>query len=133
MLGRYSYEKPYINACRAKAAAQIAAYQAVGASPQLAAFEPQFLHAMILELDAFFVHRLRKMEGKDGNPLNEVRMLCNAILLHGGVFEADSTIKYDPTKSVLGLKIGEPVGLDVAGYKALAKAFFAEIEAKYVG
>jgi hypothetical protein len=128
MLGRNAYTKSYIDACRAKTAEQIAAFKAIGPQP---AFEPQFLDAMVMELDQFFVHRLRMMEGKDGNPLNEVRMLCNAIMLSDGVLEIEKTIKYDAAKSVLGIRIGEPVRLDVARFQALAEAFFDQIEAKY--
>ena len=128
MLGRNSYAKSYIDACRAKTAAQIAAFKAIGPQP---GFEQLFLEAMVLELDQFFVHRLRMMEGKDGNPLNEVRMLCNAIMLGDGVLQTDNTIKYKPEKAVLGLAIGAPVRLDVKGFEALAKAFFDDIAAKY--
>ncbi len=35
---------------------------------------------MILALGHYFVHRGRHTEGKDGNPLTEVRMLCDAIM-----------------------------------------------------
>jgi hypothetical protein len=55
----------------------------------------------------FLVHRARGLEGKDGNPLNEVRMLCDSILQKDGVMTADKTIKFDPAKSVLRLQPGD--------------------------
>lgn len=45
---------------------------------------------------SYFVHRTRNIEGKDGSPLNEVRMLCNSMMHNHDVMTADGTIKYDP-------------------------------------
>jgi hypothetical protein len=45
-------------------------------------FETNFFNHMVLVLDHYFVHRSRIIELKDGNPLNEVRMLCDSIMLH---------------------------------------------------
>jgi hypothetical protein len=71
-------------------------------------FEPLFFGNLVLRLECCcFVHRAGGSEGKDGNPLNEVRMLSNSILQNGGVLTADKTIKYKPETSVLKLKIGE--------------------------
>ena len=78
-----------------------------------------------------YVHRLRKAEGKDGNALNEVRMLAASLLEHDGVLTADSSVKYDPAKSVTGLAIGKRIALDRKSFERLAEAFFAEIAAKY--
>lgn len=66
----------------------------------MAAFEQSFLANLVLVLDHFFVHRTRALEGKDGNALNEVRMLCDSILLNDSVMTANKTIKYDPARSV---------------------------------
>ena len=44
-----------------------------------AAFEARFLSHLVLALDDYFLHRGRTIEGKDGNPLNEVRLLCDSI------------------------------------------------------
>ncbi len=75
--------------CRTQVAAQLASYRKVlAAKPAgIDAFEREFFNHMILALDHYFMHRLRNMEGKDGNPLNEVRMLCNAIMGEQGTHE----------------------------------------------
>jgi class 3 adenylate cyclase len=93
-----SYAKDYVDACRAQMAAQLASYRKVlAAKPaDIDAFERQFFNHMILALDHYCVHRSRGMEGKDGNPLNEVRMLCDAIMEHQGRMSASKTIRYEP-------------------------------------
>jgi hypothetical protein len=61
---------------------------------------------MVLVLDTYFCHRSRTIEGKDGNALNEVRVLCNLIPGNKCVLGADVTIRLDPDMSVLKLKLG---------------------------
>ena len=96
------------------------------------AFEGAFFNNMVLVLDESFVHRLRTIEGKDGNALNEVRVLCNSILLNNGVMSVDSSIKLSPDKSVLKYQVGDEIRLNEADFSLLSSAFFAEIERKYV-
>jgi hypothetical protein len=57
----------------------------------------------------------------DGNPLNEVRMLCDSILRNGGVLAADKTIKFNPAQSVLKLRVGDPITLTEAASPACRK------------
>ena len=57
-------------------------------------------------------------------------MLCNAIK-DDGVFVPENTIKYDPAKSVLGLKFGDEVRLTANDFGRLAEAFLDEIEARF--
>jgi hypothetical protein len=83
-------------------------------------------------LDGFFVHRSRTLEGKDGNPLNECRMICTSLLQNHGVLAADKTIKYGPEKSVVKLKIGDEIKLTEADFSLLFRAFLAEIESKFM-
>jgi len=134
MLSVNQYPKTYVDECRARMDAQLASYEALAATAKRAAvdaFEPQFLTHLVLALDESFLHRARGGEGKDGNPLNEVRMLCDAILNQGNVLTADKTIKYKADQSVLGLDLGDEVCLDLAGFRRLATAFFDEIEHKF--
>jgi hypothetical protein len=81
-------------------------------------------------LDGFFVHRGRTVEGKDGNLLNELRMICTSLLQNHGVMSTDKTIKYSPEKSVVELKIGDQIKLTEPDFTLLFRAFFAEIESK---
>jgi hypothetical protein len=95
-------------------------------------FEPNFFNNMVLALDNYFCHRSRTIEKKDGNPLNEVRMLCNSIMNNNNKMATDKTIKYDPAKSVLKYKVGDDIKLNEEDFELLSKAFFAEIEKKYL-
>ena len=128
-----SYAKEYVDACRAKVAAQFASYRKVLAAKPLHidAFEPQFFNHMILALDHYFAHRGRTMEGKDGNPLNEVRMLCDAIMENDGRMRADKTIRYKPETSILKLNAGDEIRLNADAFARLSDAFFDEIEKRF--
>jgi hypothetical protein len=134
MLSQNSYSRDYIAGCRAKIDAHLAAYRALAATggpAAVAAFEPLYLGTLVTLLDGYFVHRMRAMEGKDGNPLNEVRLLCASIMTNDGVLISDKTIKLKPQTSVLGLKPGDPVALRELEFVRLADAFFADIEQRY--
>jgi hypothetical protein len=143
MLAVTSYPQDYVDACRRRMEAQLAAYDELTASlagsgagqaragKAIESFEPLFLGNLVLALDECFVHRTRAIEGKDGNALNEVRMLCSSILRGGGVLTADKTIKYRPETSVLKLGIGDEVALDTARFRQLLDAFLAEIERRF--
>jgi hypothetical protein len=87
---------------------------------------------MVLVLDNYFVHRSRTIEKKDGNPLDEVRVLCNSMMDNSGVMTADKSIKLSPDESVLKYQFGDDIQLNAADFSLMSKAFFAEIESKYL-
>ena len=134
MLSINQYPKDYIAACRDKMEAQLAAYRKLiktADAKSVDAFAPHFFNHLVLVLETNFVHRARGREGKDGNPLNEVRMLAASLLQHDGVLTADKTIKYLPEESVLKLELGQNIKLTEAAFVTLSRAFFTEIEAKF--
>jgi hypothetical protein len=112
-----------------------------GRQGRIEGFEEAFFNDQVLLLDYMFVHRLTGAEGKDRNPLNEVRALCNSLLLNKGKLQVDKlpgwpnsaggAMKLPPEKSVLKLKVGDRVGLTEADFLRLSKTFFAEIEKRY--
>ena len=129
MLGMKTYPQDYIDACRARVDAQLAAYRA--AAVKDSAVEAAFFNNMVIVLDSYFTHRLRGVEGKDGNPLNEVRVLASSMMQGGEKLVKDTQIKLDPATSVLGLEVGATIALTEADFVALSKAFFAELEARF--
>lgn len=95
MLMRADDPKDYVDSVRAAVAANIAAYRALGLSEeQRAAFEPGYVQQLLMALDAYFTHRGRGQEGKDGNPLNEVRMITDSLqgTQMGAAFAAAGTV-----------------------------------------
>jgi hypothetical protein len=136
MLMRGDYPTDYVNAVRAMVADNVASYTALGL-PEGNDFERGYVHQLLLALDSYFTHRGRGMEGKDGNPLNEVRMITDSLQGNDAtgpivpLLAPNSTIKYKPENSVLGLEIGDPIDLTVAEYEKLAVAFLDEIEKRF--
>jgi hypothetical protein len=139
MLAVTSYPEVYVQLTAAKLDEQLASYAALAeavkgnakAEAALAAFAPGYFATALLALDHHFMHRMRGAEGKDGNPLNEVRMLSDAIMENDGVLKENKTIKYKDEKAVAGVGVGETIALDAATFEKLAKAYIAEIGKRF--
>jgi hypothetical protein len=69
-----NYSSDYINACRARVDADPPAYRKQVDKAPSKEFEVRFFNDQALLLDHMFVHRRTGIEGKDGSPLNEVRV-----------------------------------------------------------
>jgi hypothetical protein len=131
MLAVSKFEPDYVNRCRERVDADITAYSklAKAANGQLDGFEPVFFNNMVLTLELQFVHRLRKAEGKDGNALNEVRLLASSLIENGGAMLADKQIAFKDG-SLLGYEPGDQIKLSEADFRKLSAAFYEEIEAR---
>jgi hypothetical protein len=135
------YTRDYIASCRARVDADLRAYREGVDKATSKEFEARFFNDKVLLLDYMFVHRLSGIEGKDGNPLNEVRVLCNSMLFNRGKLQVDrlpgwpnsagSGMSLPPEKSVLKLKAGDEVRVSEADFVRLSKAFFAELEKRF--
>jgi hypothetical protein len=143
MLGRKTYTQEELDHAAAAVAAQLAAYErlvaavdAAGADPEvkaaLDAFEPHLFNNLTLALDRRFVHRVRLVTGKDGNPLNEVELLAESLLENGGVLRMNKVIKLVPEESVTKLEPGEQIALSAEQFERLSTAFLGDIRAKFV-
>jgi hypothetical protein len=141
MLGRKDYTKEELHSATTTIGAELTAYrnlaEAVAASGDakaaaaLRAFEPLFANGMTMVLDRYFVHRLRQITGKDGNPLNEVELLTDSLMNNDGVLRGNNVVKFVPETSVLGLKPGDRIQLTADDFDRLAKAFLAELERRF--
>lgn len=140
-----SYTQKHVDECRSRIAAQDSAYRSLIAAARkpagtakpaldaaIEAFEPQYFNNLVLALDSCFVHRTRALGKKDGNPLNEVWMLCSSIVNTNGKLCADKTAKYDPTRAVLKYRFGDEIKVNEADFVRLSEAFLAEVESKYL-
>ncbi len=134
MLAQKTYPIAHIDAGRTAVNTHLVAYRAAtAATPEAAGriFEPLFCRGVVVLLDSWFMHRTRGVEGKDGNPANEVRMLAAAIVHNGGVLAADTTIRYQADTSVTGLDIGAAIDLTVDQVERLATAYFDTITDRF--
>ena len=135
MLATNSYPPEYVKQCRANVDNLVKAYRKVATAAKgdasVAKFAPRFSNHLVLALDEYFVHRLRAVEGKDGNLLNEVRIVATSLMLYDGILTVEKSIKFKPETSVLGLAPGDPIDLDEKSFTQLAAAYFDEIEARF--
>jgi hypothetical protein len=143
MLGRKTYTTEELDHATTGVDAQLAAYRKLvkalqdsGSDPKvtsaLGALESVYFNNMTIALDRYFIHRLRIVAGKDSNPLNEVELLADSLMNNDGVLRASTVVKLVPADTVLKLDIGDRIRLDAAQFERLAKAFFAEIERRFV-
>jgi hypothetical protein len=144
MLGMKDYEQDYIDACRSRVETQVVMFHEVAQAARdhgdadvshlegaLESLEYEYFNNMLIVLDAYFVHRLRGVEGKDGNALNEVRVLARSLMENGGTLMADPQIPLDPARNILRLEVGAPITLTLQQYRRLSDAFLREIESKF--
>jgi hypothetical protein len=87
---------------------------------------------LTLALDRYYVHRLRMVAGKDTNPLNEVELICDALMNNNGIMRGNNVIKYILEQSVVKLQIGDKIRLTAEQFERLSAAFFAELERKFL-
>ena len=142
MLGRKDYTREEVANAQREVKQLLSTYRKLAKAVQetsdpkataaLEAFEPVLFNSMALALDRRFVHRLRSVTGKDGNPINELEMLSDSLMDNGGVLRGINVIKYEAEGSVLKLDVGDEIQLDAARFQRLSKEFFADLESKYV-
>ena len=142
MLSVSAYPQQYIDEARARIADQMAAFTELAsvvrtaggdaaAMTALENLEPEYFASLVIALDSHFVHRSRGQERKDGNAMNEVRVLVNSIQQHDSVMTAEKGIRLDAARSVLGIEYGERIRIDADGFERLARAFLEALEATY--
>jgi hypothetical protein len=139
MLGRKTFTQDELDSARTMVQRELDAYRRLAGSVNgnadtaaaLAALEVPFFNGLALALDRFFVHRLRLVAGKDGNPLNELELLAEALIQNGGILRESSVIKLVPEDSLSGIGYGERVELGADQFERLADAFFAELQARF--
>ncbi|MDV7083449.1 hypothetical protein GXW84_02800 [Rhodococcus sp. IEGM 248] len=143
MLGRKNYTKDEIDHAEASVAEQVAAYMSLTGAiagevtgkkvfAALEDFEPLFFGNMVLVLDRYFVHRIRAVTGKDGNPLNEVEIIADSLMNNDGVLRGISVLKYVSDQSVLKLEIGDRIRVSADDFERLSAAFFAELRSRFL-
>jgi 2-keto-4-pentenoate hydratase len=143
MLGRKSYTREELDHAREAIDQDVAAYRALVEAVDRAttdrkvvaardAFEARLFNGLLLVLDRYFVHRLRGVTGKDGNPINEVEVLAESLMNNGGVLRTGNVIKLVPEESVVKLRVGDRISLGQDDFVRLADAFFAEMEQRFL-
>ncbi len=124
MLPRTGYDRHYVAECRESVGAAVEELRRLGAGSVA-------WNQLVVALEHWFAPRLPKVEGRDGNPLNEVRVIADSVTEHGAVMTVPKGIKLRPETSVLGFAEGEEISLDGDAFERLFDAFLTEVEAKY--
>jgi hypothetical protein len=134
MLSVNSYSVDYITTCRARFESQLAAYRGLvdgSQAPNVTSLERKFCRTLLLALDHCFVNRDRTLAGRDSNPLNEVRVLCESILKNNDEVLADQQVRLVPERTVLGLVPGDRIELTTDDFARLSDAFLDAVERTY--
>lgn len=133
MLSCKSYPTDHVDRARHSFGRDLTRWReaAAEAPDALADLEVAYFGNLLVALDAWFVHRMRGQEGKDGNPLNEVRLVVESIVDHDGTFTTDPKIKLDAAASILGLDDGDRIAVTADDFARVLPAFLDEITKRF--
>ena len=130
MPARTAYTSDEIAACRDSCDALLAVWAAN--EVQDSTFESLVFLQAVVVLDAWFVHRERDLEGDDGNPMNEVRVIADSVVGNAGTLRVREPIRWEPERTVLRFAVGDEVEMSADGFERLAAAYLAAIENTYL-
>lgn len=129
MPGRTSYTRDEIESCRDRCDSLLAAWAANEVDDTT--LESLVFGQAVVVLHTWFGHRSRELEGDDGNPLTEVRVIAGSIIDNDGVLHVEGPGTWVPARTVLGLDVGDDVEVTADGFERLAAAYLAAVEATY--
>ncbi len=130
MPGRNTYTSDEIESCRDNCDSLLAAWAANDVEDTTLE-SLVFLQAVVV-LDAWFAHRERDLEGDDGNPMNEVRVIADSVMGNAGTLRVQEPIRWAPERTVLRLAVGDEVEMTADRFERLAAAYLAAIENTYL-
>ena len=129
MPGRNSYTSDEVESCRDNCDALIAAWGANEVDDST--LESLVFGQAVVVLHTWFGHRRRELEGGDGNPMNEVRVIADSIVDNDAVLRVEGPITWVPERTVLRLDVGDDVQITANGFERLTAAYLAAIESTY--
>src|SRR5262245_3538236 len=112
MLPRTGFDRHYVASCRESVGAAMDELRRVEAGSVA-------WNQLVVALEHWFAQRIPKIEGRDGNPLNEVRVIAGSVIEHGAVMTVPKGIKLRSDSSVLGFEEGEELSLDGDAFERL--------------
>ena len=129
MLAMTKYPADYIASVRGLIDERVAVFHKLGDVP--AEVATAYFTDMVLVLELAFVHRQRKDEGKDGNPLNELRLLAVSLLTNGGRMVDGKSLKLRPEASILGYAEGDAIAVTESDFLRLVDGVLTEITKRF--
>ena len=126
---RSTYTSDEVESCRDNCDALLAAWGANDVEDST--LESLVFGQAVVVLHTWFGHRRRELEGDDGNPMNEVRVIADSIVDNDAVLRVEGPISWVPERTVLRLAVGDDVEVTANGFERLAAAYLAAIEATY--
>lgn len=129
MTDRTTYTSDEVESCRDNCDALIAAWGANEVDDST--LESLVFGQAVVVLHTWFGHRRRELEGGDGNPMNEVRVIADSIVDNDAVLRVEGPITWVPERTVLRLDVGDDVQITANGFERLTAAYLAAIESTY--
>jgi hypothetical protein len=126
---RTTYTSDEVESCRDNCDALIAAWGANEVDDTT--LESLVFGQAVVVLHTWFGHRRRELEGGDGNPMNEVRVIADSIVDNDAVLRVEGPITWVPERTVLRLDVGDDVQITANGFERLTAAYLAAIESTY--